>query len=252
MTHTRTKTFPIIARSALVLSALVMSSGALAETRSTQAIVKPGEQATISVSISARVASIPFRQGDSFKQGEALIAFDCRRFKAEWLAARAVFAAKAQIARDKVRLLKHGAIGRAEVNVAKAEMVEARALAEIRKVGVSQCAIKAPYDGQVVEILINRFETPGANQPLLKIVAAHGNEVEMIVPTIWLRWLKPGTPFKLHVAATKKVLSANIARLGAVVDAVSQTVRVTGRFQQADTKVKPGMSGTARFAIPDS
>ena len=80
----------------------------------------------------------------------------------------------------------------------------------------------------------------------MKIQGSGDLKVELIIPSDWLTWVKPGTPFRFAVAETGGEIEGRIARLGASVDPVSKTMRVTGAIVVQGT-VLPGMSGTARF-----
>lgn len=218
-----------------------------------RAIVKANAQATISVFLTATVKRLPFRTGQAFNKGDVVVAFDCARYRADMRAKYAVFAARKQEMTNNRRLLRYKAIGASEVAVSKARMREAAALAEVQDALVQQCEVKAPYDGRVVERLINENETPGPNQPLIKIVDTSKTELELIVPSRWLVWLKAGTRFSFQVDETGQRLNAKVSRLGAVVDAVSQTIKITGEFvREQKNTVLPGMSGTATFAYSGS
>ncbi len=223
------------------------------ENFSARAIVKANAEATISVFLTARVENLPFRVGQSFEKGKVVVAFDCTRYLAELRAKKAVLSARQQEMDNNERLLRFGAIGASEVAVSKARWREATALMEVQDALVRQCVVRAPYDGRVVERLINENETPGPNQPLIKIVDTSRNQLELIVPSRWLVWLTRKTEFSFRVDETGAVLKARVVQLGAVVDAVSQTIKITGEFVSSQkNSVLPGMSGTATFAFSGS
>ena len=217
-----------------------------------RAIVKASAEATISVDISARVRRMKFRAGQAFAKGDNLVEFDCARFEADFRSADAAFRVQAIKVKNNRQLLKHSAIGANELAVSVAEKDQARAVADVRRLRAQQCRVKAPFSGRVVERLIHEFETPGANTPLLKIVDTGPLELTVIVPSGWLVWLKRGQVFQFTVDETKMNVPARVVRLGAVVDAVSQTMRITGVFTGKSDSVLPGMSGTATFARPGS
>ena len=62
-------------------------------------------------------------------------------------------------------------------------------------------------------------------------------------------WLQQNIAFKFAVDETGSTYEATVVKIGAVVDPVSQTVVVKGKFQGA-ANVLAGMSGTARFEQP--
>jgi len=139
------------------------------------------------------------------------------------------------------------ATGKSEAQIAKARELEFRERARAIGQQVKQCAIKAPFNGRVAQLMTQPFETPPANEPLMRIVSDRELELHMVVSSRWLQWLQTGTPFSFEVDETGKIHHAVIKRVAATVDAVSQTVRVVGVFEQHPDRVLPGMSGNAHF-----
>ncbi len=241
---------------AILLGGLTMatpvSSCLAAEVLQVRAVIKANASATISVAISARVQTLPFREGQVFKKGDVLVSFSCDRYKADLRAKVAAFQARSLVAKNNTRLLRHQAVGRNELAVSISQMAEAEAVKDGQAALVRQCEILAPYDGKMVERLINTYEIPAPNQPLIKVIDRSQVEVKLIVPSKWLVWLKAETRFNVLLDETGTVLHAKVTRLGAVVDAVSQTVKVTGALVSPSKKVLPGMSGTATFSYTGS
>ena len=74
-------------------------------------VVQSLMQATLSAEIAARITRMPFRDGDAFRKGDVLVAFDCDIFEAQ---------------RDKVE---------AELKAAQAKLDNDRQLAATRSIG---------------------------------------------------------------------------------------------------------------------
>jgi RND family efflux transporter MFP subunit len=211
-------------------------------------VVKPAEQATISTEIVATVAKVGFKEGQSFKKGDILIAFDCRRYEAE-LASAVAHLREMEINVDtNLFLEKRDAGNKQDVEISKARMAKAAAEADALKVRLDQCVIKAPFDGRVAELGIREHEMPAMNKPLIQILAAGEMEIELILPSHWLEWLKPGSEFNFLIDETRRSYKGAVSRIGAAVDTISQTIKVSARFVETPVDVLPGMSGSARFA----
>jgi len=227
---------------------------AQAQVRPTQAeargLVVAGAQATVATDLSAKVIDLPHRPGESFKAGELLIAFDCARYDAEFRQAEAELRAAASELSVSQRLHARGAAGTAELAVAEAKRDGAAARVDAAAARRAPCRITAPYDGWVVARHISEHEMPSANAPLLDIVSTRGHEIDVIVPSAWLPWLHVGTPMTFLVDETNFALQAQVSRLGAVVDPISQTMRIHAALNVEIGDVRPGMSGTARFRPP--
>ena len=144
-------------------------------------------------------------------------------------------------------LLALNAISDIDVSISESEMQVARADRTMKAIRVSQCKIKAPYSGRVIEVAINEHETVPADKEILSILNDRNLEIELIVPSNWLNWLVVGEIFSFVIDETGKVLDAKVSKIGAVVDPVSQTIKLVGKFSGGIDGVLSGMSGTAQF-----
>jgi RND family efflux transporter MFP subunit len=210
--------------------------------------VRPLHQATFSTDLVARVARIGFRDGEAFRRNDVLLAFDCRRQQAELAAAEAQHQEMKITLETNTFLEKRNAASRQDLEVAKARAAKAAAEVDGLRVRMDQCTILAPFDGRVFELAINEHEMSQPGKPLLSIVGDGELEIDLIVPSDWLGWLGVGAPFSFAIDETTRTHAARVARIGAAVDTVSQTIKVTGRFDAADRAVLAGMSGAATFS----
>ncbi len=85
------------------------------------------------------------------------------------------------------------------------------------------------------------------NDQLLSILDESRLESELILPSKALAWLRKGAHFELAVDETGRSYVGVMKELGANVDPVSRTIRVTGEFKKTPKDVLAGMSGTATF-----
>jgi RND family efflux transporter MFP subunit len=214
-------------------------------------LVKPITSATISSEIHARITRLPYHMGDTFIKGKTLVKFDCSLHNAELAAARAELEAEKKKHENNLQLLALNAISKIEVDISETSVKKADAEMQIANVRVRRCVINAPYDGRVIETLVNEHESVGPDQPLLSILSDKKLEIELIVPSVWLTWLKNDIKFQFLIDETGRNHKARVAQLGASVDPVSQTIRVKGVFESNIDQVLSGMSGTAKFRVPN-
>lgn len=213
-------------------------------------VIKPKQEATVASRMTARITSMPFSKGRSFRKGALLAQFDCSALRAELKAAQAAANAYSVTYKTNVELDQYEAIGKNEVAVAKANLGKANAEASAVKANLSDCAVYAPFSGTVVEEIGHRGEIAASGQPLLRIQSGGDLEVELIVPSNWLTWLRPGADFTFKIDETGADVTGQITRLGASVDPVSKTIRVTGSVDKTESLILPGMSGTGVFVKP--
>jgi membrane fusion protein, multidrug efflux system len=215
-------------------------------------VVRPQNQATISTDLAARVSATNFKEGDRFKKGDVLIEFDCRRTQAELDAADAQSLEMKLTLDNNVVLDKFKAVGRADLEISRARLKRAEAEANGLRARLDQCKVTAPFNGRLSELAIQAHEMPAVGKPFLTIIEDQSLEVELIVPSDWLKWLKPGASFSFIVDETASSFAAHVTRISAAVDPVSQTIKVMGIFDAdaAGAGILSGMSGGAEFQEP--
>ncbi len=230
-----------------LLFAGALPAAAGAQEATARGVVTALTEATIAVDYTARVSKLPKLEGEMFAKGDTLIVFDCRKYAAEVTAARAQARARELVMVNNRRLLAKGAMGANEVRVSEAEYEQARAEAQALQARTGSCDFKAPFDGRLVERIVQEHESPAPNQPLIRIVDMTRLEIETIIPSKWLTRVKAGDSFTFTVDETGETLAAEVVRMGATVDPVSQTIKAFGILKDPGFSVLPGMSGTATF-----
>lgn len=219
--------------------------------RTTRGIVKAVNEATISSELGYRILALPFREGQGFRKGDTLVAFACDALKAELQSAEARKAAEQITLTNNTKLAKHNAVGRLEVDLSKAKVDQAAADTEVIRVKLAECAIRAPFDGRVATRSANIAELTDRSRPIMHIVSDQDLEIEMLLPADWLHWLKIGEAFTIRLEESGTSLTARVAQLSPMVDPVSQTIKVVGRFTGDPSGVLPGMSGPVEFTVPN-
>ncbi len=225
----------------------LMTTAAQAEDYKARGVVRSLAEATISVDYSARIERLPVLEGQGFLEGDVLVAFDCRRFTAEINAALANARAQELVYANNKRLLARGAIGANEVKVSMAQYEKSRSEAVAVQARTGACDYRAPFAGRMVQRIAQEHESPAPNQPLIRIVDTQRLEVESIVPSKWLAWMKEGQVVNFMIDETNTNVRGEVVRVGATVDPVSQTVKVFAVLKEQNGSVLPGMSGTAMF-----
>ncbi|ACR31643.1 efflux RND transporter periplasmic adaptor subunit [Burkholderia glumae] len=206
------------------------------------------DQVDVSSEIAAKIASLPFRDGDTFRAGQTLVTLDCSLFSAQLRKAQADAEGARELLDTNRKLQALHSIGELEVQQAQAKQKASAADVAYMQATVRKCAITAPFDGRVSKRSASpqQFAEPG--KPLLTIIDTSHLELKMIVPSKWLAWLKPGHPLSVQVDEVGKTYPAKVARIGARVDPVTQTVDVTAALNGGAPELLPGMSGWATFA----
>jgi membrane fusion protein, multidrug efflux system len=230
----------------LLVPLLLASSIAQADPKQTRGVIKSLNQAVLSSEISARVEQMPYRAGESFHKGELLLQFNCDLFTAQVEKVSAEQRATAAKLENDRRLDKMRSIGHLEVTLSEIALRQSEAELKMAKLNQQRCQIHAPWDGRIIQWQVNEQESVELNQPLIAIVSTGKLEAELVISGDWLQWIKPNTPFTMHIDETNSSVEGKVLVLGSVVDSTSQTVTVRGSIEQSPNLL-PGMSGTAVF-----
>ncbi|MNO86256.1 Multidrug resistance protein MdtA precursor [compost metagenome] len=225
-----------------------MDAGASAAT-STEArgVLRARDQAVLASEVPGRIVELPFSEGESFKKGDTLARFDCSAYQAQLNAAQAASRGAGEELAHNRQLAALHSVGRFEVARAEAKVSETQAQSQVYQVQVKRCSVQAPFDGQVVERKVQRYESVPAGAPLLDVVDNRTLEIHLLVPSRWMARLKPGQTFSFVPDETGKPLDATVKRLGARIDEGSQTLLLVASVPDA-SGLLAGMSGTAHFA----
>lgn len=215
-----------------------------------RAQLSPLHYTTLSSEMAGRIDKIATRVGDHFRQGDVLIIFDCAVPRAQLARAQAVVTQAERTFEIDRRLVALRSMGQLELDVAAAEILKAKADQVAAEAVASKCSIAAPFSGVTVEQKAREFQYTTPGQPLLDILDDHALEVELLAPSHWLSWLKPGYAFQVKIDETEKAYPARVVRLGGRVDPVSQSIKVIGEIIGDAPDLMAGMSGRATMTPP--
>jgi len=230
--------------------ALISTTFLYAQELTTRALVKAVEHTILSSEIAGKIVSIPKSNGQSFKKGETLVKIDCTIYKAQLEKVKS----QVDIAREKMlknqQLSKYNSGSIFELQISELEYKKELAEFNIAKINTKRCQIRAPYNGKIVKKIASKYQNIQPNQELLEILNTSNLELEVIVPSSWLTFLKKDQKFKLLIDETQEELEASIQDLGAMIDTSSQTISLRAKpISPYDTLI-PGMSATAEFKRP--
>jgi RND family efflux transporter MFP subunit len=220
------------------------------EQREIRAQLAPYRYTTLAAEIGAKINRLPVKEGAAFKAGQNLVSFDCSLQQAQLNKARAALAGSETTFKSNKRLLELGSIGKVEFDVSQAEVQKNRAEVAATVTMLSKCNIAAPFAGRVAEQKVHEQQYVQPGQAIMEIIDDSVLELEFLVPSKWLAWIKPGTQFKVSIDETHKEYPARVLRIGARVDPVSQSVKLVAAIDGRFPELIAGMSGRINLAPP--
>jgi RND family efflux transporter MFP subunit len=235
---------------AALIAAATVPAYAQQSAEGIRVLLAPAVETTLVSPMLGRIRTVNVSLGSGFQKGKTLIDFDCREQGARVNMSQAELVAARESHEAKLRLQALQSAGEVEVNLAAAAVDKARAQLELYRVQSSQCAVVAPFGGRAVRIHVKPFQGVTAGQPLVELVSSGPFKLRLNVPSKWLAWLKPGTPFKVAIDENGKSYPARVTAINARVDAASQSIEVEGAIASDARELLAGMSGSAQFKPP--
>lgn len=215
-----------------------------------RAKLSPVRYAVISAEVSAKVEKLPFAEGARFRAGDALVVFEAATFRAQADKARAQADSTDRIVTAYRRLAEQGSVGQLELLTAEARAAEAKADKELTQVMLSKCTVNVPFAGRIGEIRVREQQYVQSGQPLIEVIDDSSLELEFIATSASLAWLRVGQKFSVKIDETGKSYEAELTRIGAKVDPVSQTIKLAASIRSGHPELLAGMSGTIDLKAP--
>ncbi|MBF0383421.1 MAG: efflux RND transporter periplasmic adaptor subunit [Magnetococcales bacterium] len=214
-----------------------------------RAYLTPKKRAPLTSRIDGEVIKITVREGDNVTAGQTLITYDCKALNAQLNRARVEFETAQNRYLVMKELLELNSVGSLEAKASYAEQQKAKADIDFFKARIRGCVIKAPFTGMVSRVDVKATQYVLEGNPLLEIIDNQLLEMEMVLPSNWLSWLRPGVKFSIKIDENGKSYPAQVIRIVADVDPVSQTFKAIGSITGLSPELVPGMSGAAFFNI---
>lgn len=245
---------------ALIASAFVLpavdaavpppAAGATLETREIRAQLSPRRYTTLAAEIGAKINRLPLSEGAAFKQGQLLVQFDCVLQHAQLAKAEAALMAANTNWHGNQKLAALNSVGKIELDISQAESLKAQAEVAGNRALLGKCQIAAPFAGRIAEQKAREQQYVQPGQALMEILDDTTLELEFIVPSRWLSWVRNGAAFQVSIDETGKTYPAKVQRIGARVDPVSQSVKLTAVIDGRFGELVAGMSGKVLMAPP--
>lgn len=214
---------------------------------SIRVLVLPAGETVLASPVPGRIAKLHVGLGVPFRQGDVLVSMDCDEPQARLAMAKADQASATDQYEAKLRMQGLDQASDVEVALAASAVAKAKAQVELYKYQISQCSIRAPWDGRTAKLHVRSFMTVTAGQPLLDLVRSGLLLMKLNVPSSWISTLKMGQTFEVAIDETGKTYPAMVHRINGRVDPVSQTIELEATMTKSYPDLLPGMSGVAKF-----
>lgn len=253
-----------LAQSAKPVTIVKAAAEKFQHTRQYVGITDPWVEAKVGPQyVSAYVASVLYRPGAVVRKNDVLATLDCRFTSAASrqtaLQARALSDRQVAIEHEAARVREVAAGGFASQN--EVEQLQARAASEkasmegirasllTKQIEVSDCILRAPFDGDVLQ----RFVDPGAyvrpGEPIMTVADRSTIRVTGDAPEDDFIAVAPGTPVEIEIAALKRKLQAKITRRTPGTDHSTRTVHFEIDVADAERAIPVGATALLRVPV---
>lgn len=256
----------------LLMNMVTLSAAAVAAPLG--CLITPHQEADIGTPVVGVVESVAVDRGDRVQQGQVLVVLQSRVEAAnlEVASERARVAAELRAANANLMLADsrykrsvdlHGknfisrqALDQAssEYEVARQRVAQAREQlqvlgreAQLAKAQLNQRTVRAPFDGVVVDRMVQPGERV-EDRPLLQLAAIDALQVEVVVPAVQFGAIAPGemATVRPDVPGVGPV-QARVSVVDPMVDAASNTFRVRLAVDNRDGRVPAGVRCRVEF-----
>jgi membrane fusion protein (multidrug efflux system) len=211
--------------------------------------------------ISAYVDTVLVRPGATVKRNEVLATLDCRNASASSQAvaaeARAIDARQQAFAHQSARiqtLLDGGFVSQneaeqksAQSDSEQAELASERAKLASTTLEVSDCVLRAPFDGEIATRSVDpgAFVRPGT--PIVSLVDRTTVRMTFDVPEDDFDIVPVSTPVSIHVIAIDKTIVGSVARRSPSADPETRTVHVEVDLADAQRDIPVNTTGEVKI-----
>ncbi len=220
-------------------------------------VLFPFRQAVIPALAESRVMKYYFYEGEKFPAGKILARLDKTVYKQRLLKIEAglkeakagLTFAKRNSKRAKDLFAKgmqgHLELERAglEAEIAEAKYLSAKANYIVAERDLASCDIIAPFNGRLIERLVNEYEYVRTGQPLMKIIDDNQLLAVMHLPSGEKNRIRLGQRMKIKIDETGTSHQGEIYKISGVIDPGSRTFEIKVLLDNKKGVLSAGMSG---------
>ena len=238
------------------VEAVTVTSEPFTRTISAVGTAYPVQESRIAASVGGTVTSVYVKEGDHVKKGDALLGIDNRSFKLGVEQARAQLKA-AEVQADLMRIefermekLKgSNAVSQSNYDQMKARHEAAVSQLAMAKVGLKQAkkalsdtTLRAPYDGIIAGMLIEKgeFASSMPPAPLVYMIDNSSLEVKTFIPEDNARDITVGQKAEVTIESAGVTVEGSVVFVSDRIQEATRTFEVYVRLENPEAKIKAG------------
>lgn len=212
--------------------------------------VDPWLVAEVPAEVAGRVAEVRVEPGSIVKKSDPLVLLDDEIAASDYRRAEAKFGELQRLSGEAEVLGKSRVVSRTQVEAVRAEARQADAEEDAARARLEDHTIRAPFDGSVVERLVQVGEAVNVNQPVARMVDTSRLRVVFYVNERDVASFPPGAKVQVRLpAAPGRVFEVPIVHVAPASDEATRLFRVEGELPNPDLALRGGLTGDATAKV---
>ena len=208
------------------------------------AAVDPWLVANVPAEVSGRVSVVKVEPGSVVRQGDELVHLDDEIATSDYRRSEAKLAELQRLLAEAEKLGQSRVVSRTQVEAVRAETRQADAEEDAARARLEDHSIRAPFDGSVVERLVQVGEAVNVNQPVVRLVDTSRLRVVFYVNERDVASFPAGTKIELRLpAAPGEIFEVPVVHVARASDEATRLFRVEGELANADLVLRGGLTG---------
>lgn len=203
--------------------------------------VELSREITLTASHGGDLVQLNARQGQKVRAGQALGVVRSQAVQSSYDAAMAALAQAEDGYQRAKKVFDNGSIPQVKMVEITTRLSQARASAQAAAQALEECTVRAPYAGEISDVIVRKGEHVTVSQPILTMVSGEAVEVSFSVPENEAYSIRPGLSARILFPAQGLELPAVVKTRAVTGNTLSHSYRCTLALKECPSQLLPGM-----------
>ncbi|MCQ2185514.1 MAG: efflux RND transporter periplasmic adaptor subunit [Bacteroidales bacterium] len=203
-------------------------------------IVESSREAVILANNGGIVKEIYVKEGSDVHASDVLALVESKNISSAYEVAMATLRRAEDGYSRASKVFAGGSVSQVKMVELQTQLEQARAAADAARHNLEECSIRAPFDGRVNDVQVQRGVHVAALQPLFTLVDTDGMEIVISVPEKEINSVNTGDRALVLFPSQDREIPATVKSKSVVADPLSHSYRCTLSIA-ADASLLPGM-----------
>jgi len=230
------------------VNALIIKPRDFSNTLTASGSIEPNEQVQIRSEVSGIIRNLYFQEGSYVTKGQILFDIDDTELQAQLLQMQTQEKLAAENARRASLLLEKEAISTQENDVARADLLSAKAQTQLIEAQIAKTKVRAPFSGKIGLRSVSAGEYLTPTTVVANLLSTNPLKVSFAIPEKYTAQIKVGQPLHFTVSGSSQKYEAKIYAIEPGIDAQTRTIQIRALAANDEGKLYPG--SFAKIELP--